>query len=326
MRVNGLDLRVAARAATCTTQPSRTAVPVPHPHRAHGALRSRIILLAPVLACARGQLLSPARHPAGGVQAGGRHEIAPDGREQLVELLGEQRVAKQPRRRAHLCGEEGAVVSTCMQPPRRPPPRRAAARTPLCTAPRFSRGCAPRRPRIDLCAGTPPVGREGAVVSTCMQLRSVCWHATSKLAPLAQWRPFNQPQASAIKRNQGRSHLEARAARPMERGAHERRVERRAHVLVRRRLEHSRLDLKRHKAPSVVISRHQWPISGDQRRSAAISGQLAAIEGHQRSSAVIRGHQEGHQRSSEVIRRPSSVIIGQLAVTNGPSTAIAPVR
>ena len=178
---------------------------MPHPHRAHGALRSRIILLAPV-ACARGQLLSPARHPAGGVQAGGRHEIAPDGREQLVELLGEQRVAKQPRRRAHLWGEEGAVVSTCMQPPRRPPPRRrAAARTPLCTAPRFSRGCAPRRPRIDLCADTPPVGRAGAVVSTCMQLRSVCWHATSKLAPLAQWRPFNQAQSSAIKRNQAQS-------------------------------------------------------------------------------------------------------------------------
>jgi hypothetical protein len=192
VRVNGLDLRVQhARAATCTTQPSRTAVPVPHPHRAHGALRSRIILLAPV-ACARGQLLSPARHPAGGVQAGGRHEIAPDGREQLVELLGEQRVAEQPRRRAHLCGEEGAVVSTRMQPPRRPPPRRR--RTPLCTAPRFSRGCAPRRPRIDLCADTPPGARDGAVVSTCMQLRSVCWHATSKLAPLAQWRPFNQAQ------------------------------------------------------------------------------------------------------------------------------------
>jgi len=302
---------------------------VPHPHRAHGALRSRIILLAPVLACARGQLLSPARHPAGGVQAGGRHEIAPDGREQLVELLGEQRVAKQPRRRAHLWGEEGAVVSTCMQPPRRPPPRRrAAARTPLCTAPRFSRGCAPRRPRIDLCADTPPVGRAGAVVSTCMQLRSVCTRhlearaarpmeaiqssaikrnqaQSREIAPRSSRRSpngghsikRNQAQANAIRRNQGRSHLEARAARPMERGAHERRVERRAHVLVRRRLEHSRLDLKRHKAPTVVISRHQWwnvtrrhqsssvvisggtsqgaisrhhwPISGDQRRSAA---------------------------------------------------------
>jgi GMP synthase PP-ATPase subunit len=55
----------------------------------------------------------------------------------------------------------------------------------------------------------------------------------------------------------------------MERGAHERRVERRAHVLVRRRLEHSRLDLKRHKAPSVVISGRSAAISGDQRRSAA---------------------------------------------------------
>ena len=150
--------------------------------------------------------------------------------------------------------------------------------------------------------------------------RSVCWHATCG----ERWRRGEHLHAAPI-RVLAR-HLEARAARPMERGTHERRVERRAHVLVRRRLEHSRLDLKRHKAPSVVISRHQWPISGDQRRSAAISGQLAAIEGHQRSSAVIRGHQEGHQRSSEVIRRPSSVIIGQLAVTNGPSTAIAPVR
>ena len=208
-------------------------------------------------------------------------------------------------------------MSTRMQPPRRPPPRRrAAARTPLCTAPRFSRGCAPRRPRIDLCAGTPPVGREGAVVSTCMQLRSVCWHATSKLAPLAQWRPFNQPQASAIKRNQGRSHLEARAARPMERGAHERRVERRAHVLVRRRLEHSRLDLKRHKAQSVVISRHQWPISGHQRPP----------EGHQRA---IRGPSEGHQRAIRGHQRPPEVIRGHQQpseVIRGPSTAIAPVR
>jgi hypothetical protein len=78
-----------------------------------------------------------------------------------------------------------------------------------------------------------------------------------------------------------------------------------------------------------VTRRHQSSSAADQRRSAAISGQLAAIEGHQRSSAVIRGHQEGHQRSSDVIRghqRPSSVIIGQLAVTNGPSTATAPVR
>ena len=210
-----------------------------------------------------------------------------------------------------------------------------------------------------------------------MQLRSVCWQATSrlapcpmeaiqssaikgdltsKLAPLAQWKPFNQApsreilprssrplpngghsikrnqgrsylearapcpmeaiQSSAIKRNQGRSHLEARAARPMERGAHERRVERRAHVLVRRRLEHSRLALKRHRAPTVVISRHQWPISGHQRPP----------EGHQRA---VRGPSEGHQRAIRGHQRPPEVIRGHQQpseVIRGPSTAIAPVR
>ena len=127
--------------------------------------------------------------------------------------------------------------------------------------------------------------------------------------------PMEAIQSSAIKRNQGRSHLEARAARPLERGAHERRVERRAHVLVRRRLEHSRLALKRHKAQSVVISRHQWPISGHQRPP---EGHQRAIrgpsEGHQRAirgpSEVIRGHQRSsevissHQRSSEAHQRP----------------------
>ena len=91
------DMHNTAEPDSCTG-----AAPPPGARR----FTSRIILLAPVLACARGQLLSPARHLAGGVQAGGRHEIAPDGREQLVELLGEQRVAEQPRRRAHLCGRQ----------------------------------------------------------------------------------------------------------------------------------------------------------------------------------------------------------------------------
>ena len=183
-----------------------------------------------------------------------------------------------------------------------------------------------RRPRTDPCARTPPVGRKGVVVSTCMQLRSVCWQATSRLAPCPMEAiqssaikgdlPMEAIQSSAIKRNQGRSHLEARAARPMERGAHERRVERRAHVLVRRRLEHSRLALKRHKAQSVVISRHQWPISGHQRPP----------EGHQRA---IRGPSEGHQRAIRGHQRPPEVIRGHQQpseVIRGPSTAIAPVR
>jgi hypothetical protein len=122
--------------------------------------------------------------------------------------------------------------------------------------------------------------------------RSVCWHATC-----GERRRRSEHLHAAPIRVLAR-HLEARAARPMERGAHERRVERRAHVLVRRRLEHSCLELKRHKAPSVVISGEtsQGAISRHQSSSVAISGQFAAIEGHQRSSAVIRGHQEGHQR------------------------------
>ena len=145
-------------------------------------------------------------------------------------------------------GERSAVVSACMQPPNEQRiaelPRRRA-RTSLhsssvlermrTTSPSDRSVCwhatcgekrrrgehlHARRPRTDPCARTPPVGRKGVVVSTCMQLRSVCWQATSrlapcpmeaiqssaikgdltsKLAPLAQWKSFNQAQSSAIK-------------------------------------------------------------------------------------------------------------------------------
>jgi hypothetical protein len=105
-----------------------------------------------------------------------------------------------------------------------------------------------------------------ASIECIISLRFVCvlTSATIKSAPpimfflkyFQKWCPSSFPPKTAT------SKLAASRRSQMERGALECRVERRAHVLDWRRLEHSHLHLKCHKAPSVVISGRSAAISG----------------------------------------------------------------
>ena len=256
-------------------------------------------------------------------------------------------------------GERSAVVSACMQPPSEQRiaelPRRRA-RTSLHSSSVLERmrttspsdrsvcshaTCGEKRRRGEHLHAAPICVLAGHLEARPLPngSHSIKRHQGRSYLEARAPCPMEAIQSSAIKRNQGRSYLEARAPCPMERGAHERRVERRAHVLVRRRLEHSRLALKRHKAQSVVISRHQWPISGETSQGANSRHQSSSVadqrpseatrgpsEGYQRA---IRGPSEGHQRAIRGHQRPPEVIRGHQQpseVIRGPSTAIAPVR